>query len=262
VFAPPERRATALGFFGVSTLTTHALAPTLGEQILHFASFQVLFAVASGFSMVGLLLAWTLPEPPRAVAATSSGLAMPRPLVASLAATLCCGVAFGAVMTFVPTFALDAQLGPVSVFFLSYTSMAILTRLWAGRIADDFGLRRMILPGIALLALSILGLSEVHSMLTFLVAGLSFGLAQGITYPTMNAFSVDLAEAGQLGRVQAFYNGGFNLGVTTAGFALGPIVNAFGHRTMFEFASGCALLAFVLFLAGTRAPAPLATGER
>ncbi len=47
-YAPPERRATALGFFGVSTLTTHALAPTLGEQILRFASFQVLFAVASG----------------------------------------------------------------------------------------------------------------------------------------------------------------------------------------------------------------------
>ena len=60
-------------------------------------------------------------------------------LVVSLAATLCCGVAFGSVMTFVPTFALDAHLGPVSIFFLSYTSMAILTRLWAGRMADDFG---------------------------------------------------------------------------------------------------------------------------
>jgi MFS family permease len=261
-FAPPERRATALGFFGVSTLTTHALAPTLGEQILQHASFHVLFAVASGFSMLGLLLAWTLPEPARVPAASGNGFSMPRPLVASLAATLCCGIAFGAVMTFVPTFTLDARLGPVSVFFLSYTSMAILTRLWAGRIADDFGLRRMILPGIALLSLSILGLSAVHSMLALLAAGLSFGLAQGITYPTMNAFSVDLAEAGQLGRVQAFYNGTFNVGVTTAGFALGPVVNAFGHRTMFEYAAGCALLAFVLFLAGTREPAPLAARGR
>jgi MFS family permease len=261
-FAPPERRATALGFFGVSTLTTHALAPTLGEQILQHASFQVLFGVASGFSLLGLLLAWTLPEPPRVPAATTGGFTMPRPLLASLAATGCCGIAFGAVMTFVPTFALDAHLGPVSVFFLSYTSMAILTRLWAGRIADDFGLRRMILPGIGLLSLSILGLSEVHSMLAFLVAGLSFGLAQGITYPTMNAFSVDHAEAGQLGRVQAFYNGTFNLGITSGAFVLGPIVNAFGHRTMFVYASGCALLAFLLFFAGTREPAPLATGER
>ena len=255
-FAPPERRATALGFFGVSTLTTHALAPTLGEQILQHTSFQVLFGVASGFSMLGLLLAWTLPEPARQQATQTGGFfSMPRVLAVSLAATLLCGIAFGSVMTFVPTFAQDARLGPVSVFFLSYTSMAITTRLWAGRIADDFGLRRMILPGMALLSLAILGLSAVTSLWTFLAAGLAFGLAQGITYPTMNAFSVDLAEPGQLGRVQAFYNGTFNVGVTAAGFMLGPVVHAFGHRTMFECASGAALLAFVMFLFGTREPA-------
>lgn len=252
-YAPPERRATALGFFGVSTLTTHALAPTLGEQILHWTSFHGLFAAASGFSMLGLLLAWTLPEPPRHHAeARSRFLSMPRVLAVSLGATLFCGIAFGSVMTFVPTFAQDARLGSVSVFFLSYTSMAILTRLWAGRLADEFGLRRMILPGTALLALAILALSEVTSLLAFLAAGLSFGLAQGITYPTMNAFTVDLAEPGQLGRVQAFYNGTFNVGVTAAGFVLGPVVHAFGHRTMFELAAGAALLAFAMFLFGTR----------
>src|SRR5512147_536926 len=233
-FAPPERRATALGFFGVSTLVTHALAPTLGEQILHHASFQVLFGVASGFSMIGLVLAWSLPEPPRQDALPTGGFfSMPRMLAVALAATWFCGIAFGSVMTFVPTFAQDAQLGPVSVFFLSYTSMAITTRLWAGRLADDLGLRRMILPGTALLSLAILGLSEVSSVWTLLAAGLVFGLAQGITYPTMNAFSVDLAGPGQLGRVQAFYNGTFNVGVTAAGFILGPVVHAFGHRTMF-----------------------------
>lgn len=254
-FAPPDRRATALGFFGVSTLTTHALAPTIGEQILHHASFQVLFGVASGFSLLGLALAWTLPEPPRQLAAPSTPFTISRVLGVSLAATGCCGIAFGAVMTFVPTFALDAQLGSVSIFYLSYTSMAILTRLWAGRIADDFGLRRMILPGMVLLALSIAGLAAVHSMLAFLAAGLTFGLGQGVVYPTLNAFSVDLAEAGQLGRVQAFFNGTFNLGVTSGAFVLGPVVHSFGHRAAFVGAAGCALLAFALFLGGTRAPA-------
>jgi len=254
-FAPPERRATALGLFGVSTLTTHALAPTLGEQVVQLAGFHVLFAVAATFSVVGLALAWTLPEPPRATSEVDERFSMPRDLVVSLAATGFCGVAFGAVMTFVPTFAVDARLGPVSVFFLSYTSMAILTRLWAGRLADDIGLRRMILPGMAWLSVSIFALSRVDSMLAFLAAGLSFGLAQGVVYPTLNAFSVDLADDGQLGRVQAFYNGTFNLGITSGAFVLGPVVNAFGHRVMFVCAAAAALCAFLLFLAGTRAPA-------
>jgi predicted MFS family arabinose efflux permease len=254
-FAPPERRATALGLFGVSTLTTHALAPTLGEQVIRLADFHVLFAIAAGFSVVGLALAWTLPEPERTAGAAEETFVLPRDLVVSLAATGCCGIAFGAVITFVPTFAADAHLGPVSIFFLSYTSMAILTRLWAGRLADDIGLRRMILPGMAWLAVSIFALARVDSTLAFLAAGISFGLAQGVVYPTLNAFSVDLAADGQLGRVQAFYNGIFNLGITSGSFALGPVVNAFGHRVMFVCAAGAALLAFLLFLGGTRARA-------
>jgi predicted MFS family arabinose efflux permease len=107
----------------------------------------------------------------------------------------------------------------------------------------------------ALLAASILALSGVHSTLAFLAAGVSFGLAQGVVYPTLNAFSVDLAGTGQLGRVQSFYNGTFNLGITSGAFAFGPVVNAFGHRVMFVCAAAAALLAFVVFLGGTRAPA-------
>jgi predicted MFS family arabinose efflux permease len=107
----------------------------------------------------------------------------------------------------------------------------------------------------AWLAVSIFALARVDSTLAFLAAGISFGLAQGVVYPTLNAFSVDLAADGQLGRVQAFYNGIFNLGITSGSFALGPVVNAFGHRVMFVCAAGAALLAFLLFLGGTRARA-------
>jgi MFS family permease len=173
-------------------------------------------------------------------------------LRAAFATTVCCGVAFGAVMTFVPTFMLDEHLGPVATFFLSYTAAAILTRLWAGRLADDFGLRRMIVPGLAMLSVAIVSIGVVHTPFQLAIAGIAFGLAQGVVYPTLNAFSVDLAGAGELGRVQAFYNGAFNLGVTTGSLALGPVVHAFGHRLMFACAAATALLALAIFVLGTR----------
>src|SRR6185369_5494079 len=44
--APVDRRAQALGIFGVSTLGTHALAPTIGEQLIRVGGFHLLLAVA------------------------------------------------------------------------------------------------------------------------------------------------------------------------------------------------------------------------
>src|SRR5438445_632306 len=59
-FAPEGRRAAALGLFGVSTLATHALAPTLGEQLVRLGGFPALFVAAAVFSAVGLAVAWQL----------------------------------------------------------------------------------------------------------------------------------------------------------------------------------------------------------
>ncbi|MEI8357231.1 MAG: MFS transporter [Deltaproteobacteria bacterium] len=255
-FAPRDRRAQALGLFGVSTLTTHALAPTIGEQVVRLRGFPFLFAGAACFALAGLLVAWTLPDTTAAHAERAAGERRPpfsRLLRSVLVATGLCGVAFGSVMTFTPTFALDEHLGPVATFFLSYTSAAIAIRLWAGRVADDVGLRRMILPAMAGLAAAILGLAAVHGRLGFGAAGVAFGLAQGVVYPTLNAFAVGLAGPDDLGRVQSSFNGCFNIGVTSGSLALGPVVHDLGHRTMFTIASVTALAALAIFARASRA---------
>src|SRR5438552_1933541 len=139
-FAPEGRRAAALGLFGVSTLATHALAPTLGEQLVRLGGF----------------------------------------------------------------------------------------------------------PALGLLALSIALLATVRSASALATAGVLFGTAQGFVYPTLNAFTIDLAEPGQLGRTQTLYNGAFNLGTTAGSMALGLVAHTFGHRVMFLVAAGMAAVALAI----------------
>ncbi|TMA39002.1 MAG: MFS transporter [Deltaproteobacteria bacterium] len=244
-FAPATRRAAALGLFGVSTLTTHALAPALGELVIAVAGFPLLFALAACWSVVAFAIAWTVPEasPPEAAAEGGVRLAPTREVVTALGTVCCCGVAFGAVITYVPTFTLDARLGPVAVFFMVYTGAAVMSRVLGGGLGDRRGHRPVIVAALALFTLSVIALAGARS---------SVGLA-GAGNPTLNAFTVDRAHVAELGRAQTLYNGAFNLGTTTGSLALGHVAEVFGHRAMFRVAAAVVGAAFVIFSAGTRA---------
>ncbi len=252
-YAPPGRRTAALGLFGVSTLTTHALAPTLGEQLVHRGGFHLLFVIAAAFSVVGFVIAWPLADGRPLGGAASERLRITAELAIAIATVGCCGIAFGAVITYVPTFVHDAGLGPVATFFLSYTAAAVLTRVAGSGLGDSLGHRTVLLPALALLAVSVALLAAVRSPLALATTGLLFGTAQGFVYPTLNAFTIDQAGAGQLGRTQTLYNGTFNLGTTTGAMALGAVVEAMGHRAMFFCAALLVAGALAVFGVGARA---------
>ena len=253
-FAPVGRRAQALGIFGLSTLLTHAIAPIVGEEIVQLASFRTLFAVTTTYTVIALLLALGLPAG-RAThgAAVHASERRLRPIHWVVAGTMTfAGMGFGTVMTFVPTYVTSEGLGRVGYFFAAYTSTAILTRLVGAGLSDRLGRRRVIIPTLLALALSIFWLAFVHNVPLLFAAGALFGTAQGISYPTLHALLVDLATEAQLGRSQALFNGAFNFGVTASAFAFGVIAEHFGQRSMFMFAALMPAVACALFAIGTQ----------
>lgn len=255
--APAATRTSALGLFGVSTLLTHALAPTLGERLIAWGGFPLLFTVAASFSAVALAINWTLPAPPRrpknAGATPLRAIYGFAPAVASIG---CCGLAFGTTLTFMPTFVRAEGFTLVSAFFMAYTVTAVGVRVIGGGLADRIGHRVVLLPAMSLFAAAVASIALVHSQLELIGAGLLFGLAQGFIYPTMNAYAVGLVDASQLGQAQAAYNGAFNLGSTFGSLCFGTIVHAYGHRTMFVACAAVVLIAIVIFALGSgRTPA-------
>ena len=238
-FAPVARRAEALGLFGISTLSTHAIAPALGEEIVHWGGFPALFSVAMAISTVAVGLAASVPgggprpRPPADV----EPWRMDRMQWALGGTMACCGLAFGAVLTFIPTFVRATGLGRVGVFFGTYTAAAVLTRVVGGGLSDAVGRRAVVLPTLLMLAGAVLLLAFVRNVAMLAAAAGLFGLAQGLSYPTLNAFAVDLSAEAHLGRTQALFNGTFNAGVTASAFAFGAVAERFGHRPMFVLAA-------------------------
>lgn len=250
-FAPPERRAAMFGIFGVSTLATHALAPALGEFLIHLGGFHLLFGAAAACTTIAFTLAWGLPRVTAAPGARTAARVGSTELYFTLLTVGFCGLSFGAVITYVPTFVHDELSGPVSTFFLSYTGAAVLTRLVGGGLSDGLGRRTVIVPALALLGVSLLVLATVRSPVTLAGAALLFGTAQGFVFPTLNAFTIDQIDPARIGRVQTMFNGSFNVGVTIGSLGFGAVVEALGYRPMFVCAAGMAGMALAVFVVAT-----------
>lgn len=233
--APSEQRARALGIFGLSTILTHAIAPSLGEEVIRRAGFATLFNVAAVYSVVSFVLALRLPPAPlpsvAAARISSAGIPMAQRHVAMVTALAAMG--FGTVMTFIAVFVTSHGLGRAAYFFGAYTSTAILVRFVGAGLSDRLGRKQVIVPGLIGLGLSIALIASAYSIVPLVVAGMVFGASQGISYPTLHALIVDLSEVGQLGRTQALFNGAYNLGVTAGSFAFGYVAEHAGYRPMF-----------------------------
>lgn len=270
--APLPMRGRALGLFGISTLLTHAIAPAVGEVIARRCGFDALFAFAGtlGLGSVGLSLAVRVPRvgPKAALVAEGRRSLRHQPILWLGAATMtACGMGFGTVLTFVPTFVRSVGIERVAPFFLSYSLAAIGVRIGLGGLSDRIGRRPVLFPAMAVLAFAIAALGMVGSTPALIAVGLCFGAGQGMVYPTANALMVDLSHAGNLGRVQTLFSGSFSGGVTISAFVFGGIIERFGYRVAFTAAAGCVGLGMVLlWLAPGREAAEveavLATAER
>jgi MFS family permease len=95
-------------------------------------------------------------------------------------------------------------------------------------------------------------LSAARTMPAVLVAGVIFGAAQGLLYPTMNALVADWSTARNIGRTQSLFSGSYSLGIASCSFFFGTIAERHGFAVMFLVAFAVTLVGLGTFLAGPR----------
>jgi MFS family permease len=263
LFAPFERRAEALGWFGISTILTHAISPPIGEEIIRRWSFDAMFATATVLALIAFGLACLLPRPPelrpgpRDVAVDPT-VARRAVAVASFA-MICYGFGFGAIQTFVPVLIERFDLGRIGTFFIAWSIAAVSVRFLAGGASDRYGRRRVLVPAMAMMSLALLLLAYLRTPGAIAGIGVIFGLAQGLLYPTMNALVADWSNPANIGRTQSLFSGSYSLGISSCSFFFGSIAERHGYSAMFLVALAITLLGLSVFL--TAAPDGGTTGK-
>jgi MFS family permease len=243
---PEGRLNEGFGIFGVSGIVGTAIGPAVAELVIDEFGFQMLFITSGMMAALALLVHLPLAETfvhdmRKAPISFYAVLKVKRILLVAILAVLF-GFGLAASNGFVSPFAAERQLVFVSVYYIAYSSSAVLTRLLGARLADRLGENRIIPYAMVLMGIGLASLVFLAGSLTLILAGLLAGCGHGFLYPALNALAMRNGPEEIRGKITGVFTGSIDAGVFIGSIMLGFIGQFLGFQILF-LSAGCALLA-------------------
>jgi MFS family permease len=147
--------------------------------------------------------------------------------------TMLFGVGMAAQGGFVSPYIDHLKLPNISLFFIAYSTAAILTRIFGGRLADRVGEESVIPWAFVISATGFLSLIIVKESWYLIVSGLITGCGHGFIFPCLNALAIRDEPIHIRGKINGVFTGGVDSGLFFGSIVLGYIGDWFGYRPIF-----------------------------
>ena len=203
---PEKSRGHAMGIWGTFISLGIGVGQTLGSWIYLSFGFTILFLIGALFSLIAFILVFWIKETLvnqqkfnfKLLRISWKDVFEPNVLPAAfvmLLSAMCSG------MIFVLTPDLSTYLGIANkgFFFGIYVIATILIRLLTSSLSDRIGREKTLLIGCFILVISMLLVGTSNSIVSYIFAAIIFGIATGITSPTMFAWTADLSHEDRRG---------------------------------------------------------------
>jgi MFS family permease len=249
---PEHRRAEGLGYWGLASVFSIAIAPPLGFWVYSYGWTALCLEIAA-LNLIMAAIAWRLPDDRDEAAAlpsrvnTLKGLVEWRVLALSGTMALI-AFGYGALTTFSALFADHIGVAPRSLFLTSMAATVLLGRLTLGRFLDRFGPRRALIPCLAVTALGMTLLVFAQYRWMFVLAALVFGAGFGLVYPAYTAYIMKRIPQWRRGAAFGAMLAAFDTGVGSGSTVVGWMIQHIGFRPAFGIAAGLAVLSLPYFL--------------
>jgi MFS family permease len=247
---PESRRAEGIGYWGLASVFAVAIAPSVGLWAYRHGWIWLCFSVGV-LNLFMAFIAWFLPDEPAASAPKH------RPVLADLVewrvalaglTLFLYSFGYGGVMSFVALYSVERGVAPRGLFFAIYAAAIIVTRPFAGRLADRIGHTKVFVPCLILIAAGYALLSYASSPGWFIAAALVFGCGFGSAYPAFIAHVLTHVSTARRGAAFGGLIAAFDTGIGTGSIALGWVGQRFGFSRAYAVAAVVAALALPYFV--------------
>jgi len=239
---PETKRGEAIGWYTASLQLGLMAGPITGGFLTGRFGFDAAFYGCGAISLIGLILAFSrlraFAHRPAVtpVEASSSWRWLGQPLaIAVLLAPLLVAVGSGTIGSYIPLYGMgfgltEADVG--AIITAVYASSAVL-RAPAGKLADRFDKKLLLIGGVGLGAIAVSLFSFFHSLTQFIIIGIVFGIGMGIAMPASLVMAADFSSAGGRGLSMAIPTCFFQVGLAAGPTAMGYVAGISSFETMF-----------------------------
>jgi MFS family permease len=203
---PPGRKGAAMGLWGTFISLGIGVGQALGSYIFERSNFDTLFMTSAAFGILALLLLSpikeTLPEQQafqwRQLLIKWEDVVEPSVKPAALIMLLT-AISSGLIFVLTPDYSTYLGIANKGYFFGIYVLSTIGIRLVFSSLSDRIGRRETMVIGCSLLVLSMVLLGYADDVWSYSFAAVIFGLATGISSPSLFAWTADLSLAHRRG---------------------------------------------------------------
>ncbi len=240
--APLRRRAEAVGLFSAAMAIGLIIGPVVGFMLVESTGFQYLFYFTGGLAFTAFLISLFARERRQQGEIKRHRWSLRTDIVAVDALpvawiALCMGIGFGTISAFISIFAQPRGVANPGFFFTVQAIALLVSRTFAGRLADRHGRATAIIPGIILMTAALALLPWAYGFPHFVISASLFGLGFGTAQPATMALLIDRVRPEQRGLATGTYFTGFDAGIAIGAVLLGIVSQHWGFGVMWPLAA-------------------------
>ena len=186
---PRERVNSGIGYFSLAQAACMAIGPMVGLTLSDAFGYNAAFAIAGVVMLVAVGCALMVKEPPhkrRPFKITpNSFFAFEAIVPVSIASLLV--IAFCNVNSFLALYAEERGVDNIGLYFTVNAVLMLFSRPFTGKLADKFGLVKVILPSMVCFAFSFVVISQADALWKFLIAAVLSAFGYGAAGPLLQA---------------------------------------------------------------------------
>ncbi len=247
---PESRRAEGIGYWGLSTLSAIAVAPTVGFWIYRGGGWLWLCAGATALNVGMAAIAASLPEhtiQPAASHPRRRRLIELRVLLVSITLAMY-SFGYGGITSFTAMYADVNAVTPKSLYLTALAIVMLVTRPPLARLGDRYGYRRVFVPCLVLISCGLACLAVGGSRFWMLLSAVIFGVGFGSAYPSYIGYVMRGVTPNRRGAAFGAILAAFDSGIGTGSTTMGWVIQHYGFRAAFGVAAALSAFALPYFL--------------